>query len=133
MVFIQTNPFRQEHLQYSRSIVINTDYPTNSTIELNHYVQVGLKAIFKKGYLYKKAGVIVMGLTPNSEVQLSLFTTSNPKHQALMGVINKMNRNYRDNKIKFANQSLGKQFQMRQEKVSKRYTTRINEVVEVKI
>jgi DNA polymerase V len=133
MVFIQTNPFREDQPQYSRSIVINTDFPTNSTIELNHYVQAGLKAIFKKGYLYKKAGVIVMGLTPNSEVQLSLFTTSNPKHQALMGVIDKMNRSYGDNKIKFANQSLGKQFQMKQDKISKRYTTRINEVVEVKI
>jgi DNA polymerase V len=72
-------------------------------------------------------------LTPNSEVQLSLFNTSNPKHQALMGAIDKMNRSYGDNKIKFANQSLGKQFQMKQDKISKRYTTRINEVVEVKI
>jgi DNA polymerase V len=67
MVFVKTNRFSQDAPQYSRSIVIKTDYPTDSTIDLNRYAQIGLKAIFKEGYQYKKAGVIVMGLTPNNE------------------------------------------------------------------
>jgi hypothetical protein len=46
MVFIHTNGFRKDQPQYSRNIVIQTDFPTNSTIELNHYAQIGLKAIF---------------------------------------------------------------------------------------
>lgn len=133
MVFVLTNYFRKDQPQYSRNIVINTDFPTNSTIELNHYAQIGLKAIFKEGYHYKKAGVIVMGLTPNDQTQLSLFNTSNPKHQPLMSVVDKLNKSYGKNKIKFANQSLGRQWKMKQEKLSKSYTTRIDEILTINI
>ena len=133
MVFLHTNYFRKDQPQYSRNIVINTDFPTNSTIELNKYAQIGLKAIFKEGYNYKKAGVIVMGLTPNDQTQLSLFNTSNPKHQPLMSVVDNLNKAYGKNKIKFANQSLGRQWKMKQEKLSKSYTTRIDEIIMIKI
>jgi len=133
MVFVQTNYHRDDQEQYSRNIVINTDFPTNSTIELNHYAQIGLKSIFKEGFNYKKAGVIVMGLTPNDKTQLSLFSSSNPKHQPLMSVIDKMNRSYGTNKIKFATQSMGRQWKMRQEKLSPSYTTRINDIITIKL
>ena len=133
MVFVLTNYHRKDQPQYSRNIVINTDFPTNSTIELNHYAQIGLKAIFKEGYYYKKAGVIVMGLTPNNETQLSLFNASNPKHQPLMSVVDKLNKSYGKNKIKFGNQSLGRQWKMKQEKLSKSFTTRINEIITINI
>lgn len=133
MVFVQTNYFRKDQPQYSRSIAVKTDFPTNSTIELNHYAQIGLKAIFREGYHYKKAGVIVMGLTPNSQTQLSLFETSNPKHQPLMGIIDKMNKSYGNNKIKFATQSLGRQWKMKQEKLSPCYTTKIGDVITISV
>ncbi|MGL2999914.1 Y-family DNA polymerase [Flavobacterium sp. RSSB_23] len=132
MVFVHTNYFRKDQPQYSRNIIINTDFPTNSTIELNHYAQIGLKAIFKEGYHYKKAGVIVLGLTPNNETQLSLFNMSNPKHQPLMSVIDKMNKSFGTNKVKFASQSLGRQWKMKQEKLSPCYTTRIKEIITIK-
>lgn len=133
MVFVQTNYHNKDQQQYSRNIVINTDFPTNSTIELNYYAQIGLKAIFKEGYHYKKAGVIVMGLTPNDKIQLSLFNTSNPKHQPLMSVIDKLNKSYGTNKIKFATQSLGRQWKMRQEKLSPSYTTRLSDIITIKL
>ena len=133
MVFVQTNHFRKDQPQYSRNIVIKTDFPTNSTIELNHYAQIGLKQIFREGYHYKKAGVIVMGLTPNNETQLSLFNTSNPKHQPLMSIIDKMNKSYGKNKIKFATQSIDRQWKMKQEKLSPSYTTRINDIVSIQL
>lgn len=133
MVFLHTNYFRKDLPQYSRSFVVKTDFPTNSTIELTKYAKSGLKAIFEEGYHYKKAGVIVMGLTPNNETQLSLFNSSNPKHQPLMGVVDKLNKSYGTNKIKFGNQSLGRQWKMKQEKLSPRYTTNINEIIKIKI
>lgn len=133
MVFVITNYHRKDQPQYSRNIVIKTDFPTNSTIELNHYAQIGLKAIFKENYHYKKAGVIVMGLTPNSETQLSFFDSSNPKHQPLMSVIDKLNKSIGTNKVKFGNQSLGRQWKMKQEKLSKCYTTRIDEIININI
>lgn len=133
MVFVQTNYFRKDQPQYYRNITIKTDFPTNSTIELNHYAQIGLKAIYKEGYHYKKAGVVVMGLTPNNETQMSLFNSSNPKHQPLMSVIDKMNKSYGTNKVKFGNQSLGRQWKMKQEKLSNCFTTKLKEVITVYI
>lgn len=133
MVFVQTNYFRKDQPQYSRSIVIQTDFPTNSTIELNHYAQIGLKAIYKEGFQYKKAGVIVMGLTPNTETQLSLFNCSNPKHQPLMQAIDKMNKSYGVNKIKFATQSTGRQWKMKQEKLSNCFTTKFKEIIHINL
>ena len=60
----------------------------------------GLKAIFREGYQYKKAGVIVMGLTPQNEKQLNMFTKENPKHEALMKVMDKMNHSIGQKKLK---------------------------------
>jgi DNA polymerase V len=132
-VFIQTDFLGGENSQYSRSITITTDFPTNSTIELNKAAQKGFSTIFKAGYRYKKAGVIVMGLTSNNETQLNLFKTSNPKHQPLMSVIDKMNQCYGENKIKFGVQSLGRQWKMRQDNLSPKFSTCLKDVIIVKV
>lgn len=133
MVFIHTNGFRKDQPQYSRNIVIKTDFPTNSTIELNHYAQIGLQQIFKEGYHYKKAGVIVMGLTPNTETQLSLFSSSNPKHQPLMSVVDKLNKSIGQTKVRFASQSIGRQWKMKQEKLSPCYTTKMKDIIQIQL
>src|SRR5690606_22237676 len=55
MVFVHTNGFRSDQPQYSKNIVVQTDYPTNSSIDIIKYAVKGLHAIFKEGYAYKKA------------------------------------------------------------------------------
>ncbi|MBF7090890.1 Y-family DNA polymerase [Flavobacterium sp. ALJ2] len=132
-VFIQTNYLANDQAQYSRSITINTDFPTNSTIELNQAAQRGLKEIYKSGYSYKRAGVVVMGLTPNDETQLNLFNTSNPKHQPLMSVIDKMNLSFGDNKVKFGVQSLGRQWKMKQDRLSPKFSTKLKDVITIEV
>lgn len=133
MVFVRSNYHKKEQQQYARSIVITTKFPTNSTIELNQYAQTGLRAIFKENIAYKKAGVVVMGLSPNNQVQLSLFETSNPKHQPLMSAIDKMNKSYGGNKIKFATQAMGRQWRMKQEKLSPSFTTKLSDVFTISL
>ena len=128
MVFIHTNGFRKDLPQYGRNIVVNTLCPTNSSIEITKYAIQGLKHIFQPGYHFKKAGVIVMGLTPTNQKQLSLFTDTNSKHQPLMQIIDRLNKAYGNNKIKFASQSLDRQWKMKQERLSPRYTTNIQEI-----
>ena len=92
MVFLHTNGFRKDLPQYGRNIDIKTDYPTNSSIDINKYAQIGLKAIFKAGFHYKKAGVIVMGITPENVKQLSFFNDENPKHAPIMGIVDRLNK-----------------------------------------
>ncbi len=129
MIFLHTNGFRKDLPQYGRNIVIQTPYPTNSSIDLARIAIDGLEKIFKSGYHYKKAGVIVMNITPDTQKQYTLFTNENPKHPTIMHIVDKLNKAYGNNKIKFAIQSLGRQWKMKQEKRSPRYSTNIKEVI----
>ena len=132
MVFLHTNGHRKDLKQYNRNIVVKTEYPTNSSIDIVKYAVKGLKIIYKKGYQYKKAGVIVMGLTPNNEKQLNFFTAENPKHTSLMDTIDKLNNSIGQKKLKLACQDLDRTWKMNQEKLSPRYTTRLDEIITIK-
>ncbi|HAI19812.1 MAG TPA: SOS mutagenesis and repair protein UmuC, partial [Xanthomarina gelatinilytica] len=123
--------FRKDLPQYGRNIVVKTHYPTNSSIDLVKYAEAGLQAIYREGFHYKKAGVIVMGLTPNNQKQYSLFTSDNPKHEPIMNVVDRLNKAYGNNKIKFGSQSLGRQWKMKQERLSPRYSTNIQEIITI--
>lgn len=133
MVFVLTNEHRKDLTQYSKNIVIKTDYPTNSSIDLIKYASIGLKAIYKQGYQYKKAGVVVMGITPQQEKQLNFFVKENPKHEKIMSVMDKINLSIGKKKIKLAVQDLGRTWKMKQEKLSPRYTTKLDEVIEINV
>jgi DNA polymerase V len=132
MVFIHTNFHRKDLPQYSRNIVVKIPYPTNSSIELTRFAVLGLKQIFKQGFHYKKAGVIVMSFTPESEKQLVLFDESNPRHKVLMKTMDGLNTRFGQQKIKLASQDLKRIWKMKQQKLSKRFTTRIEDIIIVK-
>jgi DNA polymerase V len=91
-VFLITNPFRTDLQQYRASIVVKLSIPSNSTMVLTKAALYGLKQIFKPGYQYKKAGVIIMGITPASEIQFSLFSMEDPRHHILMKTIDRLNK-----------------------------------------
>ena len=133
MVFIHTNGHRQDLPQYSRNIVVKTDYPTNSSMDIVKYAVKGLKAIYKQGYKYKKAGVIVMGLTPENEKQLNFFTSENPNHKSLLETMDKLNNTIGQKKLKLACQDLGRTWKMNQERLSPRYTTRLDDIITIKV
>lgn len=133
MIFIHSNFHRKDLPQYSRNIVLNLPYPTNSSIELAKFAAVGLKKIFKKDIPYKKAGVIVMDFKPEALTQTSLFETSNPKHKPLMETVDKINKAIGKTKVKLASQDPDRTWKMRQEKISQRYTTRISEAIKIKV
>lgn len=130
-VFIHTNPFRSDLGQYSRNIVVKLPFFTNSAIEISKYAVQGLKKIFREGYQYKKAGVIISDFCPSNAVQQTFFENSNPKHQKVMEVMDYINDNIAKHKVKLADQDKNRVWKMRQEKLSPRYTTSWNELLEV--
>lgn len=131
MVFIHTNGHRKDLPQYSRNIVLKLPYPTNSNIEVAKFATQGLEKIFRKGFAYKKAGVIVMDFTPENTEQIMLFENSNPKHKLLMNTIDKINDAIGTTKIKLGSQDIKKTWKMRQEKLTPHYTTKISEVIKI--
>ena len=132
-VFIISNFFREDLPQYSNSITVKLPFATNSAIELANYATLGLEKIFRPGFKYKKAGVIVLDFTPEDNQQLNIFENRNTKHIPLMVAIDRLNGRYSKDLIRLATQAPGRTWRMRQEKLSNHYTTDINELIPVKI
>ncbi len=130
LVFVHSNGFRKDLPQYNRNIVLKTAYPTNSGIDLIRYATIGLQAIFKDGFHYKKAGVIVMDITPEDIRQLSLFDDAHPKHRALMQAMDNINRASGHAAVRYACQD-SRTWKMNQERLSPRYTTRLADIITV--
>ena len=133
MVFIHTNRHRKELPQYSRNIVVQLPYATNSSIELVKFAVQALHKIFKEGYAYKKAGVIIQDFTPEEVAQVNIFENSNETHKPLMKVIDKLNALYGKQKIKLGSQDVKKIWKMKQEKLSPNYTTKLADIITVNV
>ncbi|MDY0090126.1 MAG: Y-family DNA polymerase [Flavobacteriaceae bacterium] len=133
MVFIKTNRHRKDLPQYSRNIVVKLPFSTNSTIELSGFAIQALKRIFKDGYAYKKAGVIVQDFTSEDELQTTLFESRNERHIPLMQTIDELNLQFGQQKIRLASQDIKRVWKMKQQKLSPRYTTNINDIITINV
>ena len=128
-VFIITNRFREDLPQYWKSVSVNLPVPTDDTLEIVHYALCGLRRIFKTGYQYKKAGVIITEITYN--VQNNLFdTVDRDKRERLMNAIDSINGKH-GHSVKLAVQGQGTGWKLKQEQLSKHYTTDLGEIIEI--
>ena len=132
MVFLRTNPFKPGTQQYGRSLCVKLPFPTNSTIEITKYALKGLKMIFKDGYHYKKAGLMVMELTPTCDKQLNLFRNSDPRHLPLMRTVDKINLLNGYDCVKFGGMDLRRKWKMNRNHLSQNFTSRISDIITVK-
>lgn len=127
-VFIKTNKKRTHLPQHYDSISMNLPYASDSSFTISKYAIHALKLIFKEGYHYKKLGVIVMGITPNSNRQLNLFTSEDPKHIKLMQTMDLINKKHYDS-LRIGSQDLGKKWKMKQDRLSPAYSTNWNDIL----
>jgi len=128
MVFIDTNPYREDLTQYSQNIVMNMPVATASTQEILHYALEGLKTIYRPNYFYKKAGIMLMDICSENAIQGSLFdTVDREKQKRLMMVLDEVNNRYGRNTLKFAVMSDGSKWKIKQERLSPCYTTRMSD------
>ncbi|XRE42381.1 Error-prone, lesion bypass DNA polymerase V (UmuC) [Tenacibaculum discolor] len=132
IVFISTNRHKDPDKQYSRSIVMSLPFTSNINNDLNVYAIKGLKIIFKEGYKYKRAGVLVGNIRPIGVKQMSLFDVQRASMQPLMSAIDKLNTKYRKDYIKLATQDPNRNWKMKQESLSPCYTTRFKDILKVK-
>ena len=72
-IFVSTNPFREDLLQYWKYQELRLITPTNSTIPIVQAATELLDSLFIQGLQYKRAGVIVNGISPSSPLQQDLF------------------------------------------------------------
>jgi len=129
-VFIQTDPFKKKDRQYNPGRLIHLTNPTDDTRILINAVLTGLKSIYKPGFSYKKAGVVLDDLLPFSQHQKSLFDDKEAQAHSefLMQAIDEINDTMGSGTIKFFGEGLKKQWRAKAEKKTRCYTTRIDEI-----
>ena len=123
------------HFSHGRYISGYTllDNPTNLTPDIIKAVVTIGKGLFEEGEIYKKAGVILTNFVPDNALQTNLFVPpADQKKKKLMNVIDNMNAAFRNDVLKFGTSGTQKNWKMRSELRSKRYTTRWEELCLVK-
>jgi len=106
-------------------------FATSSSIVITKAIVKKLRELYKKGYAYKRAGVVLMGIQPSEAHQTSLFKDENPKHRCLMQAMDELNGKFGRGKIKLANQDIKHTWKMRQEYLSPSYTTNFSDIIKV--
>lgn len=134
MVFIHTNNFREDLPQYFKNCVIKLPVPTNRTPEIVHYAIAALLNIYRKGYYFKKAGVILMDIVPDNAIQQNIFdVVDREKHKKLMEVVDRLNNGFSRNNLFLAVQDGRRKWKLKQELLSPCYTTKLNDIIKIKL
>ena len=133
-VFVSTNPFRKDLEQYTNYKTINFPVPTNDTSEMLSCILKTLKMMYKNGYKYKRAGVVVSGIIPNSQVQCDIFDTlDRSKSSHIMNTIDNINHKLGRDSIRYASQGYYRKWKLKQECLSPSYTTRWNNLLTINV
>ena len=131
MVFVRTSPFRKDP-QYSRSIVVPLLRPSADTGAIVQAAVAGLQAIYRPGFKYAKAGVMLLDLGPDSVVQGELdFAEGESLQDAaektrLMTALDTINQRFGKGTMKMASAGLDgdrRVWSMKQERRTPAYTT----------
>jgi len=131
-VFIRTNSFRQEDAQYCNRKTFTLPVPSSHTATLIKVALASLRTMYRSGYRYQKAGVLLNGLVPECFEQLPLFAAPPPRAASLMNAVDQINRRWGRDTIQSAAAGLVKEWRFRQLKKSPAYTTRWSELPVVK-
>lgn len=107
-------------------------FPSNTSFSISQTAIRMLKELYQEGTAYKKAGVIVSEIVPDSQRQFKLFDEENPKYQKIMEVMDAVQAKTGERKLRLASQDLKRTWKMKQNHLSNRYTTNFNELLEVK-
>lgn len=132
-VFVGTNRFAVDDPQYSNAATLSLSPMTDNTLELAAMARKGLATIYRPGYRYKRAGVLLDGLTPASGATRRLWDDDgNEKQRNLMKAMDALNVKYGRDSVRCGSAPLDGAWRTRFEKRSPRYTTRWAEVCGVR-
>lgn len=128
-VFIETNGFKPEERQYRNAASAVFPVHTNFTPELVEQAMKLFGAIYRKGFRYKKSGIVLNGLVPEDEVQGELFDkVDRSRAFKLMAALDGVNSRYGRDSLGFAAGHVKQDWKARFERRTDRYTTRWDEL-----
>ena len=122
-VCLTTNAFK-EGPQYSNALTLNLPVVTDSTSELIRCALHGIRTIYRDGYLYKKAGVILTGLVPANQTQADLFDDRDRgRSKRLMSALDSINDRWGAGTLHYASSGITKAWKTQFHRRSPAYTT----------
>ena len=132
VVFILTNRHKENTPQYYESRLLKLSVPTDSTLELTKLATGLLKQVFRKGYAYKRAGVILSDIASKTGVQGDIFDqTDRDKHNRLMEAIDRLNASFGRHRVVTAAEGF-EPFKMDRNHLSDKFTTDWGQIIKVK-
>ena len=131
-VFIRTNPFRKQDIQHREIRSFSMLYPTNDTRDLIKHAKLLLKDLYKEGFNYNKAGIMLNNFFDETTYQLDLFKKKdrNSKDFKMMALLDQINKSSLG-QISFLAQGIKKEWSMKRQLQSPRYTTSLKDVLVV--
>lgn len=130
-VFLATNRFAKTG-QYSNSKTVEFAHATNSTREIREWTKRALAEIYKSGFPYKKVGVILQGLQPESAETVRLYDEANyEKDKRLMLALDKISGKFGREAVCFGVRKSRDCWQMRSEMKSNKFTTCFGEILQI--
>ncbi len=133
-VFIHTSPFDTSGPAYSNALTMPFATPSRDSGLLIRMALSGLARIFRHGYAYQKAGIMLLDLAPVGREQFSLFGPNLPDPQRsthLMDALDRINGQFGQQTIRFGSEALSEAWRMRARLKSPAYTTRWDELPRV--
>lgn len=134
-VFVVTNEQKGTQYEYNpgtKHSHITLPSATSNTHELIHYAVPLVEQLYINGPKYLKAGVMLGNIVPDNSIQGNLFAPEENQQRLLMETMDNINFSMRDDVVKYAATGLKRNWKMRQELRSGRYTTRWEELFEVR-
>lgn len=129
-VYIRTNPHKDGEPQYSPGMMVGLPHPTNDTRELVQAVLACLHRIYRDGFRYQKAGIMLSDITPEGISQGELFASQpiTPKARKLMSTLDQINRKMGKSVLKLASDGVEQEWKMKRGNKSPAYTTSWDEL-----
>lgn len=134
-VFVVTNGHRDQKYEYNpqtRSRYFTLSRATSITTELINAAVPLVEQLYQPGLKYLKAGVMLGAIIPDKSVQGNLFAVDSINQRLLMEAMDNINCSMREDAVKYLASGLKRNWKMRQELRSKRFTTRWDELYEIK-
>ena len=131
-VLISTDRFRPVPEPYSNSATYSSTYPTDSNQEIQEWTIKTLERIYKKGFDYRKAGIILSGLVPKEKLTTRMFDDEKFQQQhQLMKAIDEINQKFGKDTVRFGSVKTEGIWKMKQTRKSQSYTTNWNQILVV--
>lgn len=132
-VFVQTNRFREQDEQYSNGITIPLVEPSADNRVLAGAALHGLSMIFRDGFKYKKAGIMLMDLQPDIQRQGVLFDAAPDRARSVraMAVLDALNERFGRDMVDLGSAGLVRRWAMLSENRTPRYATSWTELPRV--